>query len=164
MPTLAIMRLPQNPEDRLKDMMGQAFAFFLAGLRCDDNVVISPKVSESLPTQAVVCFAFAIELYLKIILNISNNKTIKEHSLVKLFDSLPDEFQQNIADKLKMDILSLHNELDKLANAFVDWRYIYEQENIVAISVSNLSNIAGSIHKTIRELRPDLGKDDIRIP
>jgi hypothetical protein len=124
MTTLAIMRLPQKPDDMLQAMMGQAFVFFLAGLRCDADVEISPKVNESLPVPAIVCYAFVIELYLKIISGINNNNPIKEHSLVKLFDSLPEEFQQKIAEKLKMNISNFHDELEKLSNAFVDWRYI----------------------------------------
>lgn len=79
---------------------------------------------------AIVNAAFACELYIKSILA----TTIKDHDLAILFAQLDNEMQKKIRQHVDNCFVghptySFDSCLKRAANAFIDWRYIYENEH-----------------------------------
>ena len=89
------------------------------------------KLSYFVP--AVINGAFACELYLK-----SLNPSTKGHNLKKLYDSLSDgekEFIDNLMTRTQKEkhgnnytVDDFHRALEENSDAFVDWRYFYEDD------------------------------------
>lgn len=86
----------------------------------------------------VVNSAFAIEIYIKTLSKIHGH-SLTGHGLRKLYDTLPVDAKEKInaaipaAEKnrgLNPGNVDLLGVLDKLNSVFVDWRYIYEKNNI----------------------------------
>ena len=81
----------------------------------------------------VVCGIFAAELALKILIFKENTIFLKGHDIQKLYANLPNVHKQIILDRLetgkRLDNLSVDDEIDKLKNHFVKWRYGYESLN-----------------------------------
>lgn len=77
----------------------------------------------------VVNGAFACELLLKVIIGTSNSNGVpSSHRLRDLFSILPKAIQNSIITEYnKSSDLSLDSLLDETDNAFVEWRYAYEQ-------------------------------------
>ena len=77
----------------------------------------------------VVNGAFACELFLKAIIGASDpNGVPKSHRLKGLFSMLDQKTQADIeAEYLNTSRLPLCDLLDESDNAFIDWRYAYEQ-------------------------------------
>jgi hypothetical protein len=82
----------------------------------------------------IVNSAFSIELYLKTLGKIYD-KQMKGHDLLTLFDSLPIAAHQTIDAVLPACIkefgpagnVDLRTCISELANAFIEWRYLYER-------------------------------------
>ena len=114
----------------------QADDFFEAYKRCIYGK--NPKV-EGGCTQysvvnipAIVNAAFACELYMKSLIKEKENK--QGHDLKELFDKLTNETQEQIKqfvnEKLETQpFYSFDTLLDLAKNAFVEWRYIFEEEH-----------------------------------
>lgn len=94
----------------------------------------------------IVNKSFACEVYLKLILieeNFDINKHLKgpeKHNLYKLYSNTSNEFKEmykNVCLKIYGKDANnefLNNEIEKISNVFMDYRYIYErfgEENIV---------------------------------
>lgn len=88
---------------------------------------------------AVPAFAngfFACELFLKCILKSYDIKT-SGHNILELFKSLPialrdavkEEFSNNAKEFLAINKTSFYGLLEKIADGFEFWRYIFEDEN-----------------------------------
>lgn len=77
----------------------------------------------------VVNGAFACELFMKALIGASDPNGIpKSHRLKGLFSMLDQKTQADIeAEYLKTSRLPLCDLLDESDNAFIDWRYAYEQ-------------------------------------
>lgn len=76
---------------------------------------------------AVVNEVFACELFLKSMIMIrTGKKSIKKHKLLELYDLLGIEAIEK--SLLKYDI---REELKKISDSFVTWRYCYEYDTIV---------------------------------
>ena len=105
-----------------------AHAFQLAAMRCEEARPNGSGTFEMLICPAIVNYAFACEQYLKCLLQKQGNlRRDAGHKLKELFDSLPPEDQQYIADQLQMsDFTEL---LVSISEAYVEWRYIYELES-----------------------------------
>lgn len=78
----------------------------------------------------VVNGAFACELFLKTIIGASDpNGVTKSHKNKELFSALNQKTRESIeAEYLKNSDFPLDDLLDELDNAFIVWRYAYEQE------------------------------------
>ena len=100
--------------------------------------------------------AFACELYMKAIFihNSSDGTIPKLHKLDELFDKLPKDAKVQIealfSKQYKHDLLSL---LSEISNAFIEWRYAFE--NGVKINITGLLAFANALQEyvdsTIRE-------------
>lgn len=94
-----------------------------------------PKNPQSI-TPFVVNAAFSAEMYLKCLQEIHGQIT-ESHVLIVLFKSLPNQVKDKI-NKISKKLESQYkidqgilfkNHLKNMNNAFVRWRYIYEQNN-----------------------------------
>ena len=88
------------------------------------------RKNDQLFCPCVVCGVFAAELALKILIFEENTIFLKGRDIQKLYANLPNSHKQIIHDRLekgkRLDDLSVDDEIDKLKNHFVEWRYSYE--------------------------------------
>lgn len=82
---------------------------------------------------SIVCLAFAIEVGLKAIAFASNSPA-SGHRLDKLFEALPEADRKKVLFHSGVEESSFAQNLELVANAFVEWRYIYEQRGVMTIS------------------------------
>ena len=155
------VKWPQSPDRRTpenieQDMIDQANAFFQAGSRCEADFRLSPNVRNTLIAPAVVCYAFALEIYMKLLCHITQISVKKNHNLIEQFDALPESAIKIMAKHYRTSEPELRKDIEAISNAFVEWRYLYEK-NEAQISITVLSNICFSLHNTIKELNPKLG-------
>jgi hypothetical protein len=101
----------------------------------------------------IVNAAFAIELYLKTLAAV-HKKTLRGHELAKLFDALP------VAAAAEIDAhcpaaaaghkvakgRSFRDCLVAMNTAFVDWRYLYEEESIESIRLNEVIFVLDAVH------------------
>lgn len=98
----------------------------------------------------IVNGAFSCELTLKAILAKNKIEYNNEHNLLSLFRLLPDSFQMELLDHL-IQKAPEYKEMDKLvdelilvSNAFVDWRYAFEDKPVPAFDTRFLSAFANA--------------------
>lgn len=107
----------------------------------------------------VVGLAFASELYLKALYHIETGKTRQGHRLNVLFVSLRPETQQLVRRRYNQRRKGSGSDLDRdlatFANAFVEWRYIYEMKT-GELDVVGLGQLASSLYETCLKVRPEL--------
>jgi HEPN domain-containing protein len=102
---------------------------------------------------AVVCYAFSLELYLKLLCVLTGGKIIREHKLDKLYDALPDETKTALVAECSG--IDLVRELTSAAEAFEHWRYSHEHERL-NISPSMLVEIVERCHRLVHKLKRGL--------
>lgn len=94
--------------------------------------------------------AFSIEITLKAILTKNQIEFKKEHNLILLFQLLPDSFQAELYGHLLekapeyKDPQKCAEELLLISNAFVDWRYPFEEKPAPAFDARFLSAFANA--------------------
>ncbi|MFN7221824.1 MAG: hypothetical protein ACK5UX_14445, partial [Burkholderiales bacterium] len=112
-----LQQLTSVPIDQ--GLLNQAVGFFNAASRCFADVQISPLIKNAPMTPGVVCIAFSIELYLKLMLLLSNVGPKRLHKIDELYAELPDSFKQRLAAQYgKPDLVA---QLSAMSSAFVDW-------------------------------------------
>ena len=108
----------------------------------EDNLLIC------IPT--IVNGAFSIELTLKAILAKNKVKYENEHNLLSLFRLLPKAFQIELVGHLTQkapeyeEPVKFIDELILISNAFVDWRYAFEDKPVPALDTRFLSAFANA--------------------
>jgi HEPN domain-containing protein len=151
MPTIHVQQLGKPPLEQ--GLLNQALAFFNAASRCEADIMITPSVTNSPLAPAIVCYAFSLELYLKLLHVLATGAATKGHKLDELFLSLPPNLQTELA------ALYPHGELvpqlSAVTNAFIEWRYGHEH-GALAIDPRVLTEMARSCHKLVRRIRPEL--------
>ncbi len=98
--------------------------FMMTGINTSSAVMVDrlyPTIISSIVNEI-----FACELFLKSMLIIkTKHKIIKGHKLLELYNLLCDEtIEKNMS---KYDFV---NELEKISNSFVEWRYCYEYDSM----------------------------------
>ena len=134
-------------------LLNQAIGFFNGGSRCIADIKITPLITNSPMAPAIVCFAFSVEMYLKLLSVIATGKYPKDHKLQELFSSLPEEFQKTLITKYVNT--SFEADMANVSNAFIEWRYEHEYAALT-INPDVLINIASACHTLARELKPSL--------
>ena len=89
---------------------------------------------------AVVCTAFAVELYFKGIIALENNNA-RGHELSKLFERLSNESQAILVATLQLERPAFEQKLKAISGLFVEWRYIFEQRS-ASLDFSFLEKLA----------------------
>jgi HEPN domain-containing protein len=98
----------------------------------------------------IVCCAFAAELYLKSLIQ----EKSRSHDLDTLFKKLNaptrKKIEESYEEKTGRDHRTLGHDLEKLANAFAEWRYVFENDgqqihtNLLTAFTKSLLEIAKS--------------------
>lgn len=123
-------------------MAQQGIGFHIAALRALEGRADRNGEVEWLPIPAVTNLAFACELYLKSLLFFEKGTTTREYRLSVIFSQLSDDVQQDAATHFGAG--DLRGRLAEFSNAFVEWRYIFEQ---LSASLNNreLLDVAGTL-------------------
>jgi hypothetical protein len=106
----------------------------------------------------VVNAAFSIELYLKTLNQIHGN-VVKGHSLLDLYDAIPQKGHQAIHEAVSLysheyrlskraDFRNLISEVD---NAFVEWRYCYERERTSEVKIQPMIFLMKVLHEVCKK-------------
>ncbi|AKR43175.1 hypothetical protein [Methylophilus sp. TWE2] len=93
---------------------------------------------------AVVCLAFSIELGFKAIL-VGSGKPSEGHKFFDLFGKLPVEIQAEIQRLVVGEDEGFESSLTLVSNAFVEWRYIFEEPGYHSIDVEFLSKLHDAV-------------------
>jgi hypothetical protein len=86
-------------DEKPQRLLNNALAFYEAGRRCAtlSKTSFPPHKEAHLGAPTVVCLAFAIEQFLKLLLLLeTGGYPSREHALDTLFDQLPSRVQQRI--------------------------------------------------------------------
>jgi hypothetical protein len=113
---------------------------------------------------AVVCLAFSIELGFKAIL-VGCNKPSEGHKFVELFNKLPAEIKTEIERLVVGDEDTFSCQLATVSNAFVEWRYIFEESGYISIDLEFLAKLHKAVtqigEKHVRAQRAKLLADNV---
>ncbi len=164
------LKIPQN-------IFVHADGFLKAGTPVSDP----PHPLDMIPL--VTNNAFAAELYLKCLIHVETGQLIKaEHNLQKLFSKLPEKTQTEIEKRFDAEIskgpemdrsnaseelkeaarsrpASLRAALKEGADAFVEWRYLYEDN--LSKNFFALFPLPAILRYVILERKPDWAKFQI---
>jgi hypothetical protein len=135
-------------------MLWAAVAFFQAGSRCALPIMLSPGREHSLGAPTIVNYAFSIELYLKLLLLLTSGRLHRgNHDLFEIYKLLGQDVRERITRNTRFpgDETYVPEALEDLAKVFVEWRYAYEQEFLVA-SPDTMVVIATALHRTVKEV------------
>ena len=113
----------------------------------------------------IVNSTFSLELFLKMLHQSHKTKSYDEvsdkHNLKSLYFSLPGKIQNKlkksvnncaIAQKRPIDSIVLDIRIKELANAFVDWRYMHEKDNLKIRAFNDLIIIMGAFYNSCIDL------------
>ncbi|WP_406857576.1 hypothetical protein ABEG18_08140 [Alsobacter sp. KACC 23698] len=168
------------PKDFHQRMLNGADAFYFAGLltsvpfdaaRVAEEQLTNATAAgiaasrghdgpNSLGAPPIVNLAFAIELYLKLLLSL-HGKLSRGHSLADLFIALEAQAPDVVACSIALHRYSrgdrdeFFEELRTVSNSFEQWRYAHEHEFLIS-SADTLMSIADAFRASIRELHPKL--------
>jgi HEPN domain-containing protein len=128
-------------------MFDTATAFFLAGERLEPGAEFGPYAHHTVSAPTVVCYAFAVELALKLIQQLESGTRSPSHSLKALFAGL--------SVKTRDQLPHLQGCADEIDSYFVDWRYPFEKPELIA-DVEEPRRAFIECYRVIRAFRPDL--------
>ena len=92
----------------------------------------------------IVCLAFSIELGLKSLLQAVGDSAHR-HNLKDFFDRLSDVEKEEVICEAGIEDGSFHENLALIADAFIKWRYIYEQPGFHSISEPFMSTLSQAV-------------------
>ena len=100
---------------------------------------------------AAVNLAFSIELYLKYLLtkNSKNKKPCRGHNLLDLFNSLDSTIKQEIVKITGYNEEEFKILLSKHAEAFVEWRYIYERNKSISVNIEFMRKLIDCVESVV---------------
>jgi hypothetical protein len=124
-----------------------AEAFLHAYQRC-----IKP-LDHLLGVPAIVCAAFAAELGLKAILQRRGLSNERGHNLQALLERLPADDRDAIVSETSKSFADFSTLLRQVADAFVDWRYIYESKGPKEGNLFFIGAFAGAIVRHLAAIR-----------
>ena len=158
--TLNIEDDPVIKKEYAQSVFDMANGFYEAALRSgeavpngDDGGTLAPM------TPMIVCFSFASELYLKSLISNQGEKAKKLHGLNDLYLALTADtkkiLSENYKKKTGKSVQRMKDDIKQFSYAFMDWRYVFEKENLQEISVQNLVSFSQSLYITVRSLNPN---------
>ena len=151
MNTILLHKVSAPPVDQ--GLLNQAMGFFNAASRCFSNVAITPRIDNSPMAAGIVCAAFSVEMYLKLLAVLGTGKYSHGHKLAELYAELPAETRTKLTAKYGSADVEKH--IGEVSAAFVEWRYEHEHESL-NINPSVLVRLAKACHALARELKPEL--------
>ena len=116
-------------EYNLEEMFDHACAFAECGDLCKEKITNGGNIFTARPE--IVNYSFACEVFLKILLLIDKGKLERCHTLVQLFENLPQKTQEEIQSEVVKKSFKWCDTfgfplLNQISDAFVNWRYCYE--------------------------------------
>ncbi|MGL4325058.1 MAG: hypothetical protein ACRCTD_13545 [Beijerinckiaceae bacterium] len=144
---------PKNID--IQPMIDTAVAFFLAAERCAPNLAFGVYKPHSVSAPRIVNYALSIEIILKLFLYVENGKRFEGHDLRKLFSSLRQSSQIEIAGAMPRprELSDFVDLLGDEKNTFINWRYPYEAD-FLATSCGDLRQIFIAIHAVLNNIHP----------
>jgi hypothetical protein len=138
-------------------MLDAAAAFYQAGQRCSVPIALSPVHTVSLGAPPIVCYAFAIELYLKLLILLTTGRQARGHVLLVLYRQLNASTCALCAAHFiypdREDLL--REAIAGISTTFEDWRYAHEK-TFLATSFDSFERVGRSLHKAVSVIDPDL--------
>lgn len=104
---------------------------------CHGNGLVATDGKCNVDIPGIVNLAFAIELGLKAS-HFAHRPFIRGHKLDQLYAALPQMDREIIAHYSTLGEEKILLKLPEVANAFEEWRYIYEENGVVTISLQFL--------------------------
>lgn len=104
-----------------------ADSFWLAAARNMEQRMLRPGQFQMLLIPGVVCMAFSIELGMKALLP-KGTAAPRTHDLNTIFSMLDSSVRGQIIAACERGEAEFNALLKKVARAFEEWRYVYEQE------------------------------------
>ena len=117
--------MPHDPQR----IINTATSFFLAADRAFEQRSLGPDQVQMLLVPAIVCRAFAIELYLKAIITLEDGNA-SGHDLSSLYGRTSQSIQVSFQNRLALAAAELAQSLAPISKSFVEWRYIYESGSV----------------------------------
>lgn len=149
---------PQGSAARDHQIFLQAIDFHEGAIRAGVDMCDVNGRSTASMNAAVVCYAFAAELYLKCLCLIGSALPLpKAHRLHLIFGRLDADVRGHLASCYESLTgraeAALRHDLGQFTDAFRDWRYVYEGEG-QQVHTNLLQAFAKAAYVTVRELRP----------
>jgi len=104
-------------------------AFLVASDRCLTERPCGDETLEIILVPGIVCAVLSIEIAFKAMIMMDGGMA-KGHNLSKLFQTLGPWRQNEITKGVGMDRESFGEELSYMSEAFVQWRYVYEYDEV----------------------------------
>ena len=123
-----------------------ARVFLIASNRCQEQRLLPNGQFEMPLIPAIVCMAFSVELNFKAIIKAQSDDA-KGHRLDKLYAKIAEPEHSSIIKEIGLSDKEFRKKLSEVGNAFVDWRYAYEQESI-SLDVDFLRRLSEAAQKT----------------
>jgi hypothetical protein len=117
---------------------------------------------------AVVCQAFAIELFLKFFYYLDHPEIRSKQDFTKqtkldthfnseLWDMLQSSYRQKIAQQAKVNEQQFRQQLMDIGdNPFVKWRYVHEQHGIDLLPLGTIKQVVSALGYTANEVMKQL--------
>ena len=111
-----------------KHIINTANSFLLAADRALEQRPVEHGQFQMLFVPAIMSTAFAVELYFKSIATLENGNA-RGHDLSVLFECLSPKSQATLIASFPIDTSAFKQKLKSISDAFVEWRYIFEQQS-----------------------------------
>ena len=109
-------------------------------------------------TPSIVNSAFACEIFLKALLLYHDVIINKEHNLKSLFEMLPERVREYIISTVKYNTgrqwesVWGFDPVERISNAFVEWRYCYEYHHHMEMDISFLEAFRNALRNSCSQL------------
>jgi hypothetical protein len=131
----------------INQALNSSRSFYMAFRRCMEQRPTAPDKFELPLVPGVVCAAFSIELGFKTML-LKEQKAIKGHNLEKIFARLGSSKQSALIAKTELTETQFKKELERIANAFEQWRYVYEHKSVY-LNLEFLDRLASAVQNIL---------------
>lgn len=131
---------------KYREMFCTATSFLESGEFCFNS---KDGFVRGFDTVVIVNYAFACEVYLKLLLLHQGLTDVKKHNLFELYQQLPEKRQRMIMVKIFNKGIWLtdafgRSELENVSDCFVKWRYRYEFSTL-SCNISFLNELARTL-------------------
>jgi hypothetical protein len=147
---------PLTPAQRV---MHQALAFSMTANQLYSQRLMRQPPDPYAVAPFVVNIVFAIELYLKALGKL-RGITLRGHKLVQLYEELPSDVRHKLDEVAQIGVMSARLPADTkfrdcllpLNDAFVNWRYLFEDPNVGLLEFPPLILVVGTLERTWKQL------------
>lgn len=147
-------QISERKGSKYKEISSQGTNFYLASKRCSEKRPTGKNTFEWLMIPENVCLALCIELNIKSIISYEKHIFSEIHNLEKLFHQINGKTQTEIINFTGYTKANFFEEIKKIANAFIFWRYLYENiHEGFNINSSFINKLANATEKLSNKLK-----------